>query len=58
MEHGVDLPELEVTQAVCRHGTEPHRSGDTTLGLNLRATGKQCQMHKLCLAEGFVWLCE
>lgn len=58
IEHGVDMPELAVTQAVCWHSTELYGARDTSLGLHLRATRKLRQAHKLCLSEGFVRHCE
>ena len=54
VEHGVDMRELVVTQAVCWHSTEVYGARDTCLGLRLRATRKPRQAHKLCLSEGFV----
>lgn len=54
MEHGVDMPELVVTQSVCWHSTELYGARDTRLGLRLRATRKAYQAHKLCLSEGLV----
>lgn len=58
MEHGVDMPELAVTQALCCASTELYGTRDICLGLRLRSTRKPCQALKLCLLEGFVRLYE
>lgn len=58
MEHGVDMPELAVTQAVCWRSTELNSAGDTSLGLCLRAIRMLCRGHKLCLSEGTIRLYE